>query len=309
MVSMMKLVIGFVCLVWGANYFVNGASALAKKLGVSSLIVGLTIVAFGTSAPELAVSVVAGVDGVNEIALGNVLGSNIFNLLVVAGMSAIIAPLVVDKELLHRDWVCSILATVVLFVFVIIDGKISRVEAVMLLLGFAILTSLQILSAKKSKHKSEEDEEILEIGNLKMIVSIIVGILVIVLGGEMTVSGATELALLFGMSEKLVGLTIVAIGTSLPEFVTSVVATRKKEYKIAIGNVIGSNLFNLMFILGITCLLNPIQVDLFGIYDILVLLVITVGIFFLAKFNQMRRATGVVLVVIYAIYTIWIVLR
>ncbi len=306
MLSVIKLVIGFILLVWGANRFVAGASSLAKKLGVSSLIIGLTIVAFGTSAPELAVSITAGINGENEIALGNILGSNIFNLMLVAGLSAIIAPLIAEKELLKRDWIGSILATLLLLILIVVNGDISRIDAIILLTGFIVITIMQIGAAKKNKCVEETNVSQLTI---KTLFNIIVGLICIVLGGEVTVNGASEIAKVFGLSDTLIGLTIVAIGTSLPELVTSLVATKKGEYSIAIGNVIGSNIFNILLILGLTSLLNPILISVTAIYDTVILFVITVFMFILAKKDKLNRKWGILLVCLYVLYTSWLILR
>ncbi len=315
MLSILKLVLGFVLLVWGANKFVMGASSLACKLGVSSLIIGLTIVAFGTSAPELAVSVAAGINGENEIALGNILGSNIFNLMVVTGMSALIAPLVAEKMLLKRDWIASILATIALLTCILFDAHISRIDAIILLVGFIMITTMQIKSAKKDAEVTEPLPSLpQELPSVQQkysltVLTLLFGLVLIVLGGEITVSGATEIAKIFGLSDTLIGLTIVAIGTSLPELVTSLVATKKGEYSIAIGNVIGSNIFNILLILGVTSLLNPITIQITAIYDTLLLLAVTVLMFILAKKDRLTKHWGLLLVSLYGVYTIWLIVR
>ncbi|MFI3172294.1 MAG: calcium/sodium antiporter [Eubacteriales bacterium] len=307
MISLFCLIVGFVLLVWGADNFVEGASALARKMGIPSLIVGLTVVAFGTSAPELAVSVTAGLSGANEIALGNVLGSNIFNLLFVAGLSAVIRPLVVEKDLLNRDWIATIIATSVLMVLLIIDGDISRVDALILLVGFSVVMFLQITAAKKNKIK--EMEEISKDKSRNITFHMVVGLGCIIAGGQISVYGATELARIFGLSETLIGLTVVAIGTSLPELVTSLMATKRGENSIAAGNVIGSNLFNILFILGISCFINPIQTEITAVFDTFVLLAVTLIMFVLAKKDKLNRTWGIALSLLYVLYTVWIILR
>lgn len=323
MVSWIYLIVGFGLLVWGADHFVEGASALAKKMGIPSLIIGLTVVAFGTSAPELAVSITAGLREANEIALGNVLGSNIFNLLFVGGLSAVIAPLVVEKELLNRDWVATIIATSGLMILLIVDGDIARIDALILLSGFAMVMFLQLKSAKKNKTK-EINEESNAKGNEKrnerrnekrnekyrvVIGYIVSGLICIIVGGQLSVYGATELARMFGLSETLIGLTIVAIGTSLPELVTSIMATKRGENSIAVGNIVGSNLFNILFILGISCFINPIQIEITAVYDTFVLLGVTIGMFILAKKDKLNRTWGIVLTMSYIFYTVWLILR
>lgn len=229
MLSFVMLVVGFALLVWGADKFVEGASALARKMGVSPLLVGLTIVAFGTSMPELAVSVTAALQGANEIAVGNVVGSNVFNLLVVAGLSAVICPLVMDKMLLRRDWPLSILAAVLLFAAILPDQTIARWEGAVLLVIFAVILTRQIRSALHDRDQlasaateAEAEEAAAPMSTMMIWVNIVLGLACIVIGGQLAVNGATGIARMFGLSETLIGLTIVALGTSLPELVTSI---------------------------------------------------------------------------------------
>ena len=252
MLSFVMLVVGFALLVWGADKFVEGASALARKMGVSPLLVGLTIVAFGTSMPELAVSVTAALQGANEIAVGNVVGSNVFNLLVVAGLSAVICPLVMDKMLLRRDW---------------------PMPAMMIW------------------------------------VNIVLGLACIVIGGQLAVNGATGIARMFGLSETLIGLTIVALGTSLPELVTSIVAARKGQNEIAMGNVIGSNLFNILLILGVSSVITPIPVQATSIIDCLFLIAISVIFYIPARKGKLGRLPGALMVASYVAYTVYLIMR
>ena len=225
MLSFIMLVVGFALLVWGADKFVAGASALARRLGVSPLLVGLTIVAFGTSAPELAVSLTAALQGANEIAVGNVVGSNIFNLLVVAGLSAVVCPLVMDRTLLRRDWPLSLLAAVILCAMIAPDLTISRLEGAILLAVFALTLFLQIRAALKGRNTLEAETD--EVTMPPLMIGVNIGLACIIIGGQLAVNGATGIARMFGLSETLIGLTIVAIGTSLPELVTSLVAAKK----------------------------------------------------------------------------------
>lgn len=310
MEAMMMLVLGFMLLVWGADKFVEGASAFAAKLGVPPLMIGLTIVAFGTSAPELAVSVTAGMNHANEIAIGNVLGSNIFNLLVVSGLSAIFAPLVMEEELLNRDWIGSILAAVLLGGLLLMGNEISRLDACILLLGFAVVMGLQVKSALDARCNQEEMAlTVKQEKNGRIAFYMIAGLCAIVFGGQFAVEGATGIARILHISETVIGLTVVAIGTSLPELVTSVVATRRGENSIAIGNVIGSNLFNILFILGISALGNPIAVQQTALWDTILLVVASVILWFPAKKNQFGRFLGFGMVLSYVGYTIWILVR
>ena len=309
MLSFIMLVFGFVLLVWGADKFVAGASALARRLGVSPLLVGLTIVAFGTSAPELAVSLTAALQGANEIAVGNVVGSNIFNLLMVAGLSAVVCPLVMDRTLLRRDWPISLAAAVLLLVFIAPDLTISRIEGVILLVVFALVLSTQIRAALKNRDTLESEEDEITMPPLMIGVNIVLGLACIIIGGQLAVNGATGIARMFGLSETLIGPTIVAIGTSLPELVTSLVAARKGQNEIAMGNVIGSNIFNLLFILGVSATITPIPVQATSIIDALVLIGISIVFYLPARRGKLGRAPGVIMALTYVVYTAYLIMR
>ena len=298
MLSFVFLVIGFALMIWGADKFVAGASALARKLGVSPLLIGLTIVAFGTSMPELAVSVTAALRGANEIAVGNVVGSNIFNLLVVAGLSAAVCPLVMDKTLLRRDWPLSILA------------------AVLLLIIFAFILTYQIRTALQNREQlaaaaaeAEAEEAEAPMSAAMIWVNILLGLACIVIGGQLAVNGATGIARMFGLSETLIGLTIVAMGTSLPELVTSIVAARKGQNDIAMGNVIGSNLFNIFLILGVSSVITPIPVQATSIVDCLFLIAISAVFYLPARKGKLGRVPGIAMVAMYAVYTVYLIMR
>lgn len=314
------ILFGFVLLVKGADYFVDGAAGIAKKLGIPSIIIGLTVVAFGTSAPELAVSISAAVHGSNDIAVGNVVGSNLFNLLVVLGFSAIMKPIVVDKGVLKRDYPLSLVAVILLGVLCL-DGvtrtnneyiDISRWEGLILLAFFAYFMYLTIregLKARKEQGSIEEkEEEIMPIW--KSLLFSVLGLAGIIIGGELTVGGAKSLATELGMSQALIGLTIVAIGTSLPELVTSVVAAKKGESDIALGNVVGSNIFNIFLILGLSSAILPMQIDVSYIYDILILLTVS-AIVYLPILIQKKvgRGFGFACVICYVAYMAYICIR
>lgn len=309
MLSFVLLIIGFALLVWGADKFVAGASAFARRLGVSPLLVGLTIVAFGTSAPELAVSLTAALQGANEIAVGNVVGSNIFNLLVVAGLSAVICPLVMDRTLLRRDWPLSVGAAALLLVFIAPDLKISRIEGLILLAIFAVVLGAQIRAALKNRDALETEEDEVIMPPVMIGVNIVLGLACIILGGQMAVNGATGIARMFGLSETLIGLTIVAIGTSLPELVTSLVAARKGQNEIAMGNVIGSNLFNILLILGVSSAITPIPVQATSIVDCIVLIAVSVVFYLPAMRGKLGRFPGVVMALSYVAYTAYLIVR
>lgn len=316
MLSFVMLVVGFALLVWGADKFVEGASALARKMGVSPLLVGLTIVAFGTSMPELAVSVTAALQGANEIAVGNVVGSNVFNLLVVAGLSAVICPLVMDKMLLRRDWPLSILAAVLLFAAILPDQTIARWEGAVLLVIFAVILTRQIRSALHDRDQlasaaaeAEAEEAEAPMPTMMIWVNIVLGLACIVIGGQLAVNGATGIARMFGLSETLIGLTIVALGTSLPELVTSIVAARKGQNEIAMGNVIGSNLFNILLILGVSSVITPIPVQATSIIDCLFLIAISVVFYLPARKGKLGRLPGAVMAASYVAYTVYLIMR
>lgn len=309
MLSFVMLVAGFALLVWGADKFVAGASAFARRLGVSPLLVGLTIVAFGTSAPELAVSLTAALQGANEIAVGNVLGSNVFNLLVVAGLSAVLCPLIMDRTLLRRDWPLSVGAAVLLLLFLAPDLTISRIEGLILLAVFIVVLVVQIRAAMQGRGAADSEEEEIPMSPLLIGVNIVLGLACIIIGGQLAVNGATGIARMFGLSETLIGLTIVAIGTSLPELVTSLVAAHKGQNEIAMGNVIGSNLFNILLILGVSASITPIPVQAVSVIDCIVLIAASVIFYLPAMRGKLGRAPGAVMALCYVAYTAYLIIR
>lgn len=304
------LVAGFILLVWGADHFVAGASAFAKKLGIPPLIIGLTVVAFGTSAPELTVSTTAGLKGANALAISNVIGSNLFNMLVVIGGCAIVTPQISDKSLLKRDWPFCLLATGALVGMITMDYELSRMDAGILLLGFFTVIGIQIHAGIKARELHAENDEISDMTNTGQIwFNILAGMACIYFGGEFCVDGATDIALMFGLTETIVGLTVVSVGTSLPELVTSIAATKRGEKEIAVGNVVGSCLFNLLLILGVSGLLTPIPVAGTAITDVIFLLGCTLAVFFMSKKGQITRGDGIAMLTSYIIYMIWVVVR
>ena len=247
------LILGFVLLIKGADIFVDAASNIAKKFKIPSIIVGLTIVSLGTSAPELAVSLISSMEGSNGIAIGNVLGSNIFNTLMVLGITAIIMPILIKKSTMFKDYLVNIVVSLGLLILTFgrtlfnKEAELSRLSGIILLIGCIIYTFYLIKTAKNSDaEEEEEDSNDYKIG--ASIVKIIIGIIGIVVGGNLVVNSSSSIAYSFGLSDKLVGLTIVAMGTSLPELVTSIIAAIKGENDIAIGNVLGSNIFNILLI-------------------------------------------------------------
>lgn len=316
MISLIKLVVGFLFLVKGADFFVDGASSVAKKFCISAFVIGLTIVAFGTSAPELAVSLTAALKGSNDIAIGNVVGSNIFNVLVVLGASAVITPIAVEKGIIKKDYPLSIFAAILLAVLSIDTilfkapvMKIGKIDGIILLIVFVYFMYTTVRAGMHDRAEMEEDK-IKQMSMGKAIIFIVLGLAGIVLGGDMSVEGAKEIARAFGLSEALIGLTIVAVGTSLPELVTSVVAARKGESDIAVGNVIGSNLFNVFFILGTSAAISPMNVTGTYLYDMLMLIGVMVLTYIpIAKTKKVTRAMGAIMLMAYVVYTAYLIIR
>lgn len=313
------LLIGFVLLIKGADVFVDGASSLAKKIGIPPVIVGLTIVSIGTSAPELAVSIISALKGSNNIAIGNVVGSNIFNTLMVLGVTTIVLPIVIHKEKVKTDFIVNTLVTILLFIFTFdsIFGKptntISRINGFILVSLCITYMVILVVKAKKT-NMPEPTEEDKNVNVFMKLLLIVIGVAGIVIGGQLVVDSASNIAVSLGMSEKLVGLTIVAMGTSLPELVTSVVAALKGENEIALGNVIGSNIFNILLIVGTSSLISPINVESGLISDFSFLIGVTVLLYALVFFNKSRekklsRIEGALFVALYAGYLIYIISR
>lgn len=318
--SYVLLVVGFFLLVKGADWFVDGSASIARKLHIPAIVIGLTIVSFGTSAPEAAVSITAGLNGQNDIALGNIVGSNIFNILAVIGAAAFIHPIRIQKSTIQKEFPFAISTAVVLLILsldTLLQGypvnMISRADGLILLIFFAIflfyLFDLAFQSHKKGEASaSEEMPEERSIG--KSILLGLIGVTGIVLGGTLTVDSAEAIALSWGLSEKLVGLTILAVGTSLPEFVTSVVAAKKGENDIAIGNVLGSNVFNVFFILAASAVLSPIAVAPEIFFDLVIMLVSMLFVFFFSILGKdVNKKEGAFLFLCYVAYMVYIVIR
>lgn len=316
--ALVLLVVGFVFLVKGADFFVEGASSVAKRLKVPSLIIGLTIVAMGTSLPETAVSISASIQGNNTLAISNVTGSNIFNLMVVVGLCAIMTPVAVQAETIKRDIPFSLIAAVLLLGFGLSGWELGRVEGLVFLVLFAGFIYLMVRSALKARAEGREVEnesiEAVESAKLmsvsKSIICIVGGAIAIAIGGDWVVDGASTVAKAFGFTETLIGLTIVAVGTSLPELVTSVVAARKNEVDMALGNAIGSNVFNILMVLGIASVISPVAFIQNNCLDIIVLIVCTLVVWIVAwRKKELKRPMGIFMVVIYVVYMVYIVLR
>ena len=307
--ALILLVVGFVGLIKGADFFVEGASNVAKRFKVPSLIIGLTIVAMGTSLPETAVSISASIAGSNSLAISNVSGSNLFNLLVVVGLCCIMQKVEVDMDTIKRDIPYSLLAAVLLIALGMLGGmELGRLDGVILLAFFAFFLFLMIKSALKAAAEAEDEEVTQTL--LMSIVSIVGGAAAIAIGGDWVVDSASTLAMAFGMSETMVGLTIVAVGTSLPELVTSFVAARKGEVDMALGNAIGSNVFNILLVLGVASVISPIGFMMSNAIDIAAVIVATLVCWAVAAKNKsLGKVMGAIMVVSYFAYMVYVVMR
>lgn len=302
------LILGFVLLIKGADLFVDGSSSVARIFKVPAVIIGLTIVAMGTSAPETAVSISAAAQGQNEIALSNVIGSNLFNLLVVVGVCATIKPVIPAKEIIRRDLPISLLCAVLLLV-ASLNLALGRIEGIVLLLGFVIYIGYLVYTARKNPAANTE-ENTKKMSPLKSALFILIGIAGIVLGGQLVVNSASDIAASFGLSQTLIGLTIVAVGTSLPELVTSIVASRKGENGLALGNAIGSNIFNILLVMGLSTVISPIGVNMQSVWDLVVLIAMSAVILvYLLIRKKLDRPFGILMVLCYIAYMAYIIQR
>ena len=309
LLQLLLLALGFVLLVKGADWFVEGASGIADKFGIPQLVIGLTIVAMGTSAPETAVSITAALKGNAAIAVGNVVGSNILNVLIILGISSVITSIAVAKTTVRYEIPIMLAITLLLLVFGANGGTICLWEGIVLLLCFVGYLAYMFVMVKKGEMQAEE----METGKKplwKMILGAVVGLGLIILGSDVTVDAATALAKIFGMSEKFIGLTVVALGTSLPELFTSVIAAKKGKADIAIGNIVGSNIFNILFVLGTSSLIIPIIFEMSFVVDCLVAfaagLVLWLCVF---RKKKLGRLDGVIMLVCYAAYFVYLLLK
>lgn len=298
------LAVGFVLLMKGADWFVDGASKVADKFGIPHLVIGLTIVAFGTSAPEAAVSISAALKGSVELAISNVVGSNIMNVLLILGLSSVIYPLAVKKTTIRFDIPYVFFVSVLLLVFGMIDGMIGRVDGLIFWALLIIYIIYMIRLTKKSQASDEDFEPADENDKVwKLLLLIVVGGVMIVAGSNVTVDAASNIAVEFGMDERLIGLTIVAFGTSLPELVTSCIAAKKKETDIAVGNIVGSNLFNILFVLGSSAVITPIAYRQEFIFDSIVAALVMVVLWLLVfRKQKLSRIGGILMLAMYAVY-------
>lgn len=308
LLQVVLLVVGFVMLIKGADWFVDGAASLAGKFGIPQLVIGLTIVAMGTSAPEAAVSISAALQDNAGITIGNVVGSNIMNVFVILGLASVIIPIAVKKSTIKYEIPFTILVTVVLAVLGLWDNKISRLEGGILWVLFIAYLTYLFLMTKKGETEVEENKSKLD-KIWKMVVFILIGGGLIVWGSDVTVDAATNIAQYFGMSDRLIGLTIVALGTSLPELITSVTAAKKGSADIAIGNIVGSNIFNILFVVGTTALITPVVYAQNFIVDSIVAVAAMVLLWVLVinKDKKLKRWGGVILLIGYVGYFIYLV--
>ena len=311
-VASLLIVLGFTCLIFGANWLVSGASSLAKKNNVPDLIIGLTIVAFGTSAPELIVNCVASFNGFSDIVFGNIIGSNNFNLFIILGIAGLIYPITVQSSTAWKEIPISLFVVLLLFVLVndlLINQnpEISRIDGVILLVGFLCFIYYVFTQLKQEQSDVIAYEEK---SNYKIWALIIIGIAGLIVGGKLVVDNSINIAIELGVSQKIIGLTIVAAGTSLPELVTSIVAATKKNSDIAIGNVIGSNIFNILLILSISSFVNPIAYNPNFNQDLLILIGGTAFLFiamFTGKRKKLDRWEALILLSFYLIYATYLV--
>jgi len=303
------LVVGFILLVKGADFFVEGASGIAGKFGIPQLVIGLTIVAMGTSAPEAAVSITAALSGGEgvDLTIGNVVGSNIMNILVILGITAVIVPVAIQKSTLQIELPFMIGVTVLLVVFGMTGNVIDRFEGIVFWALFLVYMAYLLWMAKKGKVEIEEEQEEEKIGMLLFLT--VLGAVAIIFGSDLVVDSASEIAGFFGVSQRVIGLTIVAFGTSLPELVTSVTAAMRGKADIAIGNIVGSNVFNILFVTGTTALITPVAyasgflVD--GILAVVAAVLLLLGVL---RKQQLRRSMGIIMLAVYVEYFVYLMI-
>ena len=302
-INFLLIILGVAMVLMGADRLTDGASALARRMGVPEFIVGLTVVAAGTSAPELFVSMVSALKGTPDMAVGNVVGSNIMNSMLIVGAAAMTAPITISKRTVHKDLPFTVLASLLMLVLTV-NGGLSRIDGILMLLVFALFMFVSIRSAEK-RYETYDERPIPIWKNLFFVVG---GLALLLVGSNIFVDSASDVAYAFGISEGVVGLTVVAGGTSLPELATSVVAARKGQSAIAIGNVIGSNVFNILLILGLTATITPLEIEGINTIDMAVMLlsVSLVWLFSCTRF-KVERWEGATLVVGYLAYVAWLI--
>jgi cation:H+ antiporter len=320
MIEYILFVVGLILLLKGADYLVDGSCALAKKLGIPTLVIGLTIVAFGTSAPELVVNIMSAINGAGEVSFGNIIGSNMANLLLILGISAAITSLKVQRSTIWKEIPLSLFAVVLLIIFSALpflvnasQGYLSRIEGFVLIFFFILFMIYTINLARKNKPVMTNEEANIKIhSNLVIGLMIIGGLIALYYGGKWVVDGAVMAAKAFGLSEFLISATIIAVGTSLPELITSIVAAMKNNPDLAIGNIVGSNIFNIFWILGLTAVISPIKFPLGILFDLICLLCATALFFifmFIGKKHELKRWQGWVFIILYILYVYTLIRR
>lgn len=304
MLNVFILIFGFILLIKGSDFFVDSSSNIAKKFKIPPIIIGLTLVAMGTSAPELSVSITSSLKGMNDISIANVIGSNIFNLLVALGVSSMFGKLKINN---YKD-IWALLGSCLGLLLMVVNRTLGAFNGIVLLIAFTMYILSMIKQAKDNKEEQEDNGK--QRNLLLTMVLGILGLVAIVYGGDLVVNSASAIALQLGLSENLIGLTIVALGTSLPEFVTSVMATKKGELEIAIGNIIGSNIFNILLILGVASSIHPMTVSLVAICDILFMLFTVVMFVCLTKKEKtLTRNKGILMILTYVVYLVFTIIR
>lgn len=331
--NILFLIIGILFLVKGADFFVASASSIAKKFKISALVIGLTVVSFGTSAPELAVSLTSSIKGESGLALGNVVGSNIANVALVLGLSALISPIAIKKSLCKREFPFLLASTVLLMIFSFdnllsgyqgVQNILSRGESIIFVAGIALFCYISIVMAKKDAQSDtnylegeQESEEIKEMPMKKTLILLVIGLAGIIVGAEFVTTPASTIATAIGVSlgvdnslmTNLVGLTVVAIGTSLPELVTSVMAAKRGENEIAVGNVVGSNIFNILFICGLSGVITPLTMTADIMTDMVISFFLFILVFVFCRTGKLKRRQGGILLGLYVLYIVYIVTR
>jgi cation:H+ antiporter len=310
--SIVYIILGIIMILWGADKLTDGSSAMARRMNVPEMVIGLTIVAFGTSMPEFIVSFLSALKGSSDMAIGNIVGSNIFNALAIVGCAALVAPMTITHNTVRHDMPIALVASILLLVlslnystFSMKGGELSRIDGVILLIAFALFLYYTFQMAKEGS--GEDDVEKKTIKKWKISLYIILGLVCLIVGGDLFVDGASEIARSLGVSESVIGLTLVACGTSLPELATSVIAARKGRSALAIGNVIGSNIFNIVAVLGISSIVSPMHIQGITMVDMLMMIfgILIIWFFSYTKYTVARWEGGV-LVAIFAGYLVWL---
>lgn len=305
LLDILLIIIGVALVLKGADFLTEGASALARRMHVPEIVIGLTIVAAGTSAPELFVSVVSALNGTPDLAVGNVVGSNTMNCMLIVGCAAMVAPMTISRSTVRKDIPFAVMASILL-TCIALDNYLGRIDGIILLLGFVVFMAYTLLQAKNGQ--AEPQTEVRQLNPWLSLLFLVIGLAMLVTGSNVFVGSASSVAAALGVSEGVIGLTVVAGGTSLPELATSVVAARKGQSAIAIGNVIGSNVFNILLILGMTAVISPLQIEGITTIDMAVILisVILVWLFSFTRFT-VERWEGALLVGGYLVYLVWLI--